>query len=192
MYFKRNQVQVVTAIPGKIRRLCRAWDLAASIPTPDNNSPDATAGLLMGKLDDGKYIILGLEHGRWVSNDVRKLVKKTAELDKTRFGNKVTIRIPQDPGQAGKEQSQSYLQLLAGFVVKSKRVSGDKMTRAEPFASQWQAGNVLVLAGDWNDRLFMEYESFPPEKRGHDDIVDAGSDAFAELVKGRSWGGVTS
>lgn len=189
MFFKRGQAQIVTSVPGKIRRLCRAWDLAASIPTPDNNSPDATAGPLMGKLDNGKYIILGLEHGRWVSNDVRKLVKKTAEMDKARYGNKVTIRIPQDPGQAGKEQSQSYLQLLAGFIVKSKRVSGDKMTRAEPFASQWQAGNVLVLAGDWNDKLFTELEAFPPEKRGHDDIVDACSDAFAELVKGRSWAG---
>lgn len=189
MFFKRNQVQVVYQISGHIRRVVRAWDLAASIPTPKEPSPDATAGFAMGKLDDGRYIVLGLEHGRWTANDVRKVVKQTADKDKSKY-KRVMIRLPQDPGQAGKEQAQSYVKLLAGHSVKVKRVTGDKITRAEPFSAQWQAGNVLVLAGDWNDKLFSELEAFPEGK--HDDIVDSGSDAFTELQKGRSWAGACS
>ena len=192
MYFKRTQVQVVGSIPSKIRRYVRAWDLAASIPTPQNSNPDYTAGVLMGKMEDGRYIILDLIHGRWVADDVRKKVLKTAKQDKARYG-RVMIRLPQDPAQSGKEQAQSYIKMLSGYVVKAKRMTGDKTTRAEPFASQWQAGNVLILAGAWNDEMFMEYEGFPSDdKSSHDDIVDAGSDAFTELQKGRSWQGACS
>jgi predicted phage terminase large subunit-like protein len=178
MYFKRDQAQVVSTVPGKLVKVVRAWDLAATIPTPQNPSPDATAGVLMGLLEDGRHIILNLLHGRWQSSDVRTKVHAAAVSDNTRYG-KATIRLPQDPGQAGKDQKESYAVFLSGFVVKIERMSGDKITRAEPFSSQWQLGNVLVLEGTWNDILFSELESFP--EGAHDDIVDAGADAFSEL-----------
>jgi len=47
----------------------------------------------------------------------------------------VTIGINQDPGQAGVDQANSYIQLLAGFKVEVERETGDKVTRADPFAS---------------------------------------------------------
>ncbi len=179
MYFKRDQDQIVTSIPGRIVKICRAWDLAATIPTPENPSPDATAGVLIGRLDDGRYIVLDVVYGRWRANDVRKKVKDTAESDRFKYpGTK--IRLPQDPGQAGKEQAESYVKFLAGYSVKTLRVSGDKITRAEPFSSQWQAGNVLILAGSWNEAYFTELESFPDG--AHDDVVDASSDAFSEIA----------
>ncbi|KLU66317.1 terminase-like family protein [Desulfosporosinus acididurans] len=179
MYFKREQATIVTSVPGRIVRICRAWDLAASIPTPENPSPDATAGVLIGRLDDGRYIVLDVINGRWKSNDVRKKVKDTAGADYFRYpGTK--IRLPQDPGQAGKEQAESYVSFLAGYSVKAKPVSGDKITRAEPFSSQWQAGNVLILAGPWNEAYFTELESFPDG--AHDDDVDASSDAFSAVA----------
>jgi len=189
MFFKRDQVQLVNKIPGKIRRLCRAWDLAASIPTPNCSSPDATAGVLMAKLDDGKYIVIDVIHGRWTSNDVRKIVLQTAKQDKARYG-RVTIRIPQDPGGAGKDQAEGYRKLLAGFIVKTKRVTGDKETRFEPAASSFQAGDIYILTGSWNDGYFMELEAFNEGK--HDDRVDATSDSYSEIVIGRSWAGVIS
>lgn len=181
MYFRREQAQVVTFIPGKIVKICRAWDLAATTPTPENPSPDATAGVLMARLDDGRYIVLDVVHGRWIASDVRVKVKITAEIDKSMHPG-IRIRLPQDPGQAGKEQAQSYVKHLAGYSVKTQRVSGDKITRAEPFSSQWQAGNVLVLARPWNDAYFTELESF--SDGAHDDMVDASSDAFLEVTDG--------
>jgi len=191
MFFKRSQVTIVQSIPSNIRLLCRAWDLAATVPNAQNPNPDYTAGVLMGKLDDKRYIILDLVHGRWTADEVRKTVLETAKRDKRRYG-RVMIRLAQDPGQSGKEQALSYIRMLSGFSVKAKRVTGDKVTRAEPFSSQWQIGDVLILAGDWNNTLFTEYEQFPPESSGHDDIVDGGSDAFTELQKGRSWAGACS
>ena len=189
LYFKRTQAEVVPVIPGKVVKWVRAWDLAATVPTPDNPSPDATAGVLMAKLEDGRFIVVNVKRVTWAAADVRKLTKNTAETDRATYKS-VKIRLPQDPGQAGKEQAQSYVKHLSGHAVKTERMTGDKITRAEPFSAQWQSGNVLILAGPWNEEYFAELESFPDG--GHDDQVDASSDAFAELQGARSWDGVTS
>lgn len=61
----------------------------------------------------------------------------------------------------------------------TRNVTGDKITRAEPFAAQWQAGNVEVVRGPWNDAFFSELEAFP--EGGHDDQVDAAADGFTAL-----------
>ena len=50
------------------------------------------------------------------AGDVRNEVKNTAIADKTKYKN-VRIRMSQDPGQAGKEQAENYLKMLAGFNV---------------------------------------------------------------------------
>lgn len=189
LYFRRNQVEVVPIIPGKVIKWVRAWDLAATIPTPDNPSPDATAGVLMGKLEDDRYIVANVKRATIAAADVRKLTKNTAETDRATYRN-IKIRLPQDPGQAGKEQAQSYTKHLAGHAIKTERVTGEKVTRSEPFSSQWQAGNVLILAGDWNEAYFSELEAFPEGK--HDDQVDASSDAFTELQGARDWSGASS
>ena len=178
LYFKREQATVVRAVPGKIIVACRAWDLAATEITAKNKNPDRTAGVLLGRLQGGRYIILDVKRCAANAADVRRLVKSTAANDYAIYGaNKISI--PQDPGQAGKEQAQSYVKELAGFAVKTKTVTGSKETRAEPFAAQWQAGNVLLLDGDWNEEFLTEMEGFPDAV--HDDQVDAASDAFAML-----------
>ena len=100
-------------------------------------------------------------------------------LNEDKQYKRVRIRMSIDPGQAGKEQSQSYIKMLAGFSVNAVRETGTKTARAEPFAAQWQAGNVEVVAGPWTESLLSEYESFPESK--YKDMVDAGSNAFNEL-----------
>ena len=82
-------------------------------------------------------------------------------------------RLPQDPGQAGKEQAQSYTKMLSGFIVKVLPESGSKESRAEPFAAQWQPGNVDVLIAEWNEMYFNQLESFPESK--FKDMVDGSS-----------------
>ena len=105
-------------------------------------------------------------------------------LYKARYG-RVIERLPQDPGQAGKEQAQSYIKMLAGFTVKALPESGSKESRAEPLAAQWQAGNVDVLIADWNEPYFNQLESFPESK--FKDMVDASSSAFIEIENGASY-----
>ncbi|MFL9998464.1 phage terminase large subunit [Paraburkholderia sediminicola] len=47
----------------------------------------------------------------------------------------------------------------------------DKVTRAEPFAAQVNAGNILMLRADWNAALIAELRAFPFGT--HDDQADA-------------------
>ncbi len=98
----------------------------------------------------------------------------------SRDGRGVRISIPQDPGQAGKTQVLALTRMLAGHQVKSSPETGDKVTRAEPLASQVNVGNVLLLRGEWNDALIEEMRLFP--NGAFDDQIDALSRAFAELL----------
>ena len=75
--------------------------------------------------------------------------------------------------------------VLAGFLVKTIGESGSKESRAEPFAAQWQAGNVDVLIGEWNEMYFNQLESFPESK--FKDMVDASSSAFNEVESGATF-----
>lgn len=189
LYFKRSQVQIVNAIPHNVIEWVRSWDLAATVPSTANPDPDATASVLMGRLDNGMFIVADVQRVQVTANEVRKLTRNIATIDRARY-KYVRVTVPQDPGQAGKDQAASYIKYLAGFNVSTIRPSGNKTTRAEPFSAQWQAGNVLVLAGPWNEKYFSELEAFP--ESAHDDMVDASSDAFNTLATITSWGGFVS
>jgi predicted phage terminase large subunit-like protein len=183
LYFKRSDVTLIDRVPTDVLKWVRCWDLAATEVGENNPNPDYTAGVLMGRRPNGKFVIADVVRERLRSQKVRELVLRTANND----GYDVPIHLPQDPGQAGKEQAESYIRELVGFIVSAERVTGDKLSRADPFAAQWQAGNVEVVRGAWNDAYFSELEQFPADKKtGHDDQVDASSDCFAELVYGHS------
>lgn len=180
LYFKRTQVRnMLPCAPADVTSYVRAWDLAAS-PETEKGDPAYTAGVLMGKRADGSFVIIDVINQRLSASDVRALIKLTAEVDNAKYGN-VRVRLPQDPGQAGKDQAQSFVRLLSGFSVRTEPVSGSKESRAEPVAAQWQAGNFDVVVGDWNESYFSQMESFPASK--FKDMVDATSDAFSELER---------
>ena len=189
MYFKTEQFTFVDTVPKNIVAYARSWDLAATEPTPLNPDPDATAGVLMGLLDDGRVIVLDVKRKQIKANDARNLLRNMAAIDQAKY-KFVQITIPQDPGQAGKAQAQSLVSMLAGYSVEIVSPTGSKEVRATPFASQVQAGNVLILKGEWNDMYLSELESFPESK--HDDMVDASSDAFNKLMHATNWGGLTT
>ena len=143
----------------------------------------------MGRLDDGRYIVVNVKHEQVGPNVVRTIMRNTAEIDRAKYKH-VNITFPQDPGQAGVDQAASLIKMLSGFPVEAVRPTGDKVTRAEPFSAQWQAGNVMLLAGEWNETYLTEMEGFPESV--HDDMVDASSDAFTRLQRITDWGGLTS
>lgn len=178
LYFKRTQVgQLLTVIPDDVIRWVRAWDLAATAED-EGGEPAYTSGILMGKRKNGRYVVADVINVRQTAAEVRKTIKFTAMSDIAKY-KRVKIRLPQDPGQAGKDQAQSYIKFLAGYDVTAVPESGSKEVRAEPMAAQWQAGNFDVLAADWNEAYFNQLESFPMSK--FKDMVDAGSSAFAQL-----------
>jgi predicted phage terminase large subunit-like protein len=135
----------------------------------------------MGKRKDKTYVILDVVFLRKRADAVRKAVKNTATAD----GKKVKISLPQDPGQAGKEQFASYVSWLAGYQLVKDNESGDKETRAGTFAAQWQGGKVSVVKAPWNAEFFHQMEGFVTPGI-HDDAVDACSGAFARVNKATS------
>lgn len=186
-YFKRSDFEIVDAAPGVAQRV-RAWDLAATKRVESreqkekkSNDPDWTAGLKMS-LVDGTYYIEHVERFREDAPVVDKRIKAIAGQD----GVRVKVRLPQDPGQAGKGQAKHLSGMLAGFPVVFYPVTGSKEHRATPFASQAQAGNVKLVCGPWNEAFLAEAENFP--EGIHDDQIDAGADAFDELTNIRRAG----
>lgn len=173
-FFKPDNIEIVDALPADILKEVRAWDLASS-----ENEGDYTVGAREAKSRDGYIYIVDVERAQLGPDGVEKRITQTAELD----GKSVAIRLPQDPGQAGKSQVKNFITKLSGFNVKAETVSGDKITRAQPFAAQVNVGNVKMLRGDWNKAFIEELRNFPNGK--HDDQVDAGSDAFNELNEAR-------
>lgn len=170
--FKRAWFNVVKAAPVGTKWV-RGWDLAAST----KSASDYTAGVKIGKQPDGRFIIGHVARDRLAAGAVRTLIKNTASQD----GRECMVSIPQDPGQAGKDQAQSIVRDLAGYNARSSTESGDKATRADPLAAQAEAGNVDVLQGEWNEAFFDELCLFP--NGAFDDQVDGASRAFNELAK---------
>ena len=175
LYFQRYECRLINYEPSDIIKKVRCWDLAAT-EEGEGRDPDWTVGLLMGLRESGMYIVLDVIRVRKRSGDVKKLVKLTADND----GVSVQIRIAQEPGGAGKAQSEDYVRTLSGYVVTTERETGSKITRAEPVSAQWQHNNVEVLRAPWNESFFVELENFPGA--GHDDQVDTLSGAFKSLV----------
>ncbi len=173
--FKRGWFKIIDDEPAGITSRLRRWDLAATLPAK-GKEPDWTAGVLMGVTDDKRFVVLDVKRTRDVGHVIRSMIETTAEQD----GQGVRIRIPQDPGQAGKDQAQIIINSLTGFAVQAERETGSKETRAESFAIQAEAGNVLLLRGAWNEAFIDELSNFPAGQ--FDDQVDAAAGAFNALA----------
>jgi predicted phage terminase large subunit-like protein len=181
-YFKREWVEFIDAAPTAVFNRVRAWDFAGTEKTEgDSGNPDWTVGVLMS-VTDTQIVVEDVVRFRGNPGEVKRRVKQTAEQD----GALVTIRIPQDPGQAGKAQIVDYTLELTGYAVLSKPVTGDKIQRFAPFSSQAELATkgikrVAVVRGPWNAAYLGELEGFP--EAGHKkDQVDATSDGFDTLV----------
>lgn len=156
----------------------RHWDLAAT----KKATAARTAGVKLGRQPDGTFVVGHVAVTQDEGHAVRQLITFTAEVD----GVDVRISLPQDPGQAGKVQAQDMVLMLSGYKATAEPESGDKITRAEPFASQCQAGNVFLVKGNWNEGYLDELCMFPGGT--FKDQVDASSGAFGKLlnVKGQT------
>ena len=158
-------------------RAMRFWDLAASEPTSSNPDPDWTVGTLM-LFNQGIAYILDVRRQRVKNEKVEQLIAQTAQED----GHSVAIRIEQEPGSSGKALIDQYARyVLPGFVFGGIRSTGDKLTRARPFAAAVANGNVRVVRGSWLTDWLDEFSSFP-EACDHDDQVDSAVGAFSYLA----------
>ncbi|MCW5941081.1 MAG: phage terminase large subunit [Fimbriimonadaceae bacterium] len=177
-FFRPERIELADAAPAAAPKV-RAWDLGGGGP-----GSDFSVGALLARDEDGRTWILDVRRGRWLPDDAVRVIRQTAETD----GHAVVVRVPQDPGQAGKAQAAQLVRVLAGFPVRTRPVTGDKRTRAFGLAAQVNAGNVRMIRGAWNADLLAELRGFP--LGAFDDQVDALADAFAELSSTASWADV--
>jgi predicted phage terminase large subunit-like protein len=158
-------------------RAIRFWDLAATEPSSSNPDPDWTVGTLM-LFDQGIAYVLDVRRIRARGEKVEQLIAQTAYED----GHAVSIRMEQEPGSSGKALIDQYARyVLPGYDLIGMRASGDKVTRARPFAAAVANGNVRVVRGTWLTDWLDEFASFP-EARVHDDQVDSAVGAFTYLA----------
>lgn len=164
-------------LPVNFTHRVRFWDLA-STESQAGADPDYTVGVLIGKHNDGTFWVLNVIRDRVGPKAVRELIRSTAAMD----GRSVPIRVEREGGASGKMVAdQLVTETLVGFSALAVRPDGGKAERAEPFASQVEAGNVRIAEGEWNTAYLDELRAFP--NGNHDDQVDGSSGGFLEVAK---------
>lgn len=169
--FPREKAKIVPAAPAGGKSV-RYWDKAGT-----EGGGAYSAGVRM-KIVDGLVYVEDVRRKQLGSHERNQLMRQTAELD----GLAVTQWTEQEPGSGGKESAEATVRLLAGYSVHVERVTGDKVTRADPFAAQWQGGNVRLVHGAWNGPYLDEMEAAPHGK--YKDQMDASSGAYNKLSGG--------
>lgn len=167
--FQVGNIEIVDAVPVGLYWV-RGWDLAAT----EKKRSDYTASVKMAKDKDGIIYLQGIKNLKAGPDVVEKLIHQTAQVDQCRQS------LPQDPGQAGVAQKKNFSKLLEGFDFEITIESGDKRSRAMPFAAQVNAGNVRMLRGENQEVYLAQLEAFP--NAVHDDMVDASSRAYNALL----------
>jgi len=161
----------------KILRSVRYFDKASS----HGGTGAFTAGVVMHRMLDGRYVIEHVIRGRWGALQREENIKKLVNADAKLFDN-YEVGIEQEPGSGGKESAENTVRNLAGKRVFVDRVTGSKEVRAEPFIAQVQNDNVWLVAGQWNREFRDECEAWPAGT--HNDQVDAAAGAFNRLAAG--------
>lgn len=181
--FKRWWFEIVDRGPAEwdIIATIRWWDQAAT-----QDGGDYTSGVKMCRTRSGIWYVLDVMRGQWASGVRDEIIKSVAQID----GKGVYVGTAVDPGSAGKDAEAHFRRMMSGYKIITDRESGDKVTRAEPFASEAKinsveesaagVGRVKLLRGAWNEPYLAVMTSFP--HGAFDDDVDASANAYNKLA----------
>lgn len=179
--FKSHWFEIVEASP-QIATRVRYWDKAGT-----DGGGDFTAGVRIARSTDGIYYVEDVVHVQLSAGKRNQLMLQTAQMDAALYNNQVVQVVEQEPGSGGKESADDTIRLFAGFPVYKNSPQGNKEVRAEPYAAQCEAGNVKLVAGDWNRKYIDELEHFPNGE--HDDLLDGSSGSFNYIAARHSYFG---
>ena len=170
---KRAWLRIVDTAPAEVLGRIRYWDKAAST----SKAAKFTAGVRLTYGRDGLLYVENVVRGQWTTGERRQVMRQTAQLD----GRDVLIGIEQEPGSSGLDSVQDDIRLLIGYGVFADRPSGDKDTRLMPFVAQAEAGNVRLVAGEWNQEYIDELCAIPNGR--YRDQADATAGALNRLIE---------
>lgn len=165
--FKREWFKIVDKAPAIADRV-RGWDTADT-----ENGGDYTYGVKISKTSEGLFFVehtIGKQLG---PAKVNQLIINTAKVD----GPLTRIR---EGSGSGKATINARSISLQGYDYLPSQETVDKITRANPFRAQAEAGNVYLVRGEWNEAYLDVVCNFPYGR--YDDAVDASSNAINELT----------
>lgn len=196
-HFLRSWCTEAIEEPAKsdIVKTVRSYDLASTLKSDANNSPDYTATCKVSKLKNGSYFVHDIQRTRIRFGDWKEFILKNAVAD----GYHVDIVLPVDPGAAAKAATGLLSRELSeeGFRVRTMSTTKSKLDRFRPVSSLAQNGHIIFLKNCGTDHenkiyndlnfAYLELEAFTglrrSGERGHDDIVDTLADSVAILAQ---------
>lgn len=183
MFKEKSFLRREKAAPFAARRVCY-WDRAF---TNETGSCE-TVGTVMAW--DGENFFVGpVVKGKWHPDERDSEMLAMATRMRTRFSESHEPKhvIEREPA-AGIDSYRMIAKKMAGFKVIADPVRVGKEVRAEPWASQCSAGNVILVECDqWDVQSWIDQHcAFPAAK--YKDMVDSSSGAFNWLVNGRTMG----
>lgn len=200
-YFQRSWVEEIPCIDeSEVVATVRAFDFAVTLKSDSNPSPDYTTSVRIRKLKDGKYVIDDIRRTRIRAGDWYNFV-----IDCTVDDPDMTdYYIPQDPGAAAKRATELFINELieSGLYAKKITTNKSKLERFRPFSAMAQNGGIFIVKNcgidlenniiNDNNFYYKELEGFTGERKrgenGHDDLVDATSDAFYAIATVKEFG----
>jgi predicted phage terminase large subunit-like protein len=171
--FPISLIKVLPVCPHDVQVVARGWDKAAT-----EDGGDYSAGVKVGK-NGYQWIVINAKRGQWNYAERENVIRQTAFLDQIQHSAVINI-IEQEPSGSGKESAQRSILNLSGFHVLPEKTIINKLTNWSSFASQVQAGNVAIVAGDWNQDFLDELEMAP--RGSNDDQIDGAVLAFNYLA----------
>ena len=167
----------------------RGWDLAATEQKP-GKEPAATASVRMALLANRKKVIVDAFEFYGRPAEVEKRILECSVAD-DQVGVKTLVSLPQDPGQAGVAQRESFARLLEGRWWECTPESGDKVDRAKPLSSDAEQGNIILVRDEWTELFIKRAVNFPIARLK--DVIDAATRAHRKLAAfGRTAGSTAS
>lgn len=184
--FKTDKVKISDKLPQNIL-YARGWDLASTSKELVKHDPDYTVGIKAGirwekraevKEPIPHLFIEDIKRMQAEAPERERHMKQMSDID----GDAVPIII--ESVAAYKDAAVRIRELLGGLrSVFALNVNKDKIVRATPLFSIFEAGNVTLKRSDWNNDFLAELAAFPSGK--HDDQVDALSVVYEHLKRQR-------
>jgi predicted phage terminase large subunit-like protein len=180
--FKVDRFRIIPTIDKPLSRIIRYWDKAGS----KRKKSAFTAGVKMGVAEwsqpiQGKnvtirqYYVLDVLNFQERAGNREAIILETAKAD----GPEVAIWMEQEPGSGGLDSAEMTITNLGGFQVHAELPKGDKVARADAFASQVDVYNVALVHGEWTEDFKEQLRLFPNGRLK--DMVDAAAGAFRKL-----------
>ena len=150
-----------------------------------NDDSCQTCGTLVGYHEEtGNWYVGPVRVGRWFPEERDQEIVGFAKQSVARYGPKhaPAVVVEQEPA-AGADSYRHLAKRLVGFTVHADPARTNKEQRADPWASQCAAGNVILVDdGTWDiEEWVKEHCAFPNGK--YKDRVDSAGGGFNWLAK---------